>query len=55
VLQQAVDLFRSEGGYAVLGSWIVGDAPCGLGMREDASAITMNLSRFLPHVILDEA
>jgi glutathionylspermidine synthase len=55
VLQQAVDLFRSERGHAVLGSWIVGDEPCGLGMREDASTITMNLSRFLPHVILDEA
>jgi glutathionylspermidine synthase len=55
VLQQAASLFSSEHGYAVLGSWIVGDEPCGLGMREDASPITMNLSRFVPHIIVDEA
>jgi glutathionylspermidine synthase len=54
VLQQAIDLFRSPFGHAVVGSWIVGDQPCGIGMREDASAITMNLSRFVPHVILAE-
>ncbi len=54
VVQAATDLFRSEHGYAVLGSWMVGDEPCGLGMREDVSPITMNLSRFVPHVILDE-
>jgi glutathionylspermidine synthase len=47
-------MFASEHGYAVLGSWIVRDEPCGLGMREDSSPITMNLSRFVPHIILDE-
>jgi len=55
VLQQATDLFQGPHGHAVVGSWIVGSEPCGIGMREDASAITMNLSRFVPHVILDEA
>jgi glutathionylspermidine synthase len=55
VVQQAADLFASEGGYAVLGSWIVGDEPCGMGMREDASPITMNLSRFVPHIIVEDA
>ena len=55
VVQEAANLFSSEHGYAVLGSWIVGDEPCGLGMREDASPITMNLSRFVPHIIVDEA
>jgi glutathionylspermidine synthase len=54
ILQQATDLFSSEHGYAVAGSWIVGDEPCGLGMREDSSPITMNLSRFIPHIIVDE-
>ena len=34
IVQQAADLFASEHGYAVLGSWIVRDEPCGLGMRE---------------------
>jgi len=53
VIQAATDLFASEQGYAVLGSWMVGDEPAGLGIREDASPITMNLSRFVPHIIVD--
>ncbi|GLK55943.1 glutathionylspermidine synthase [Methylopila capsulata] len=52
VVQQAARLFSSPGGYAVLGSWVVGDAPCGLGVREDASPVTMNMSRFVPHAII---
>ncbi|GGC74967.1 glutathionylspermidine synthase family protein [Chelatococcus reniformis] len=54
VRQQATELFSSAHGHAVLGTWIVGDEPCGLGMREDASPITMNLSRFVPHIIVEE-
>ncbi|MBB3952583.1 glutathionylspermidine synthase [Aureimonas jatrophae] len=58
VVQGLTPLFRSrdEGGgeqYAVLGSWVVGDRACGLGMREDRSRITRNLSRFVPHAIVD--
>lgn len=53
VIQEYTPLFESEGGFAVLGSWIVGDRACGLGIREDRSRITANLSRFVPHVILD--
>ena len=55
IVQEVANLFASEGGYAVLGSWVIGDEPCGLGMREDASPITMNSSRFVPHAIVDEA
>lgn len=53
VIQGYAPLFEGEGGFAVLGSWIVGDRACGLGIREDRSRITANLSRFVPHVILD--
>lgn len=53
IIQEYTPLFESEGGFAVLGSWIVGDRACGLGIREDRSRITANLSRFVPHVILD--
>jgi glutathionylspermidine synthase len=35
--------------YPVIGSWIVGDAPAGIGIREDDSPITRNTSRFVPH------
>ena len=51
VYQAYQPLARSNGGHAVLGSWIVGDTACGLGIREDHNPITHNLSRFIPHVI----
>jgi glutathionylspermidine synthase len=35
--------------YAVIGSWIVGDAAAGMGIREDDTPITRNTSRFVPH------
>ncbi|WP_349572339.1 glutathionylspermidine synthase family protein [Azotobacter salinestris] len=41
------------GQYPVIGSWVVGDRACGIGIREDASPITQDSSRFLPHFILD--
>ena len=37
--------------HVVLGSWIIGDESAGIGVRESASAIITNTSRFLPHVI----
>jgi len=37
------------GGYVVIGSWIVGEAAAGMGLREDRSPITRNTSRFMPH------
>jgi glutathionylspermidine synthase len=51
IIQAYAPLFKSEFGYAVLGSWIVGDRACGLGIREDVSPITANLSRYVPHII----
>lgn len=51
ILQQTARLFASPHGHAVVGSWIVGNQAAGLGMREDVSPITMNLSRFVPHII----
>lgn len=51
VLQAYAPLFESDAGHAVLGSWIVGDRACGLGIREDRSQITANLSRYVPHII----
>jgi glutathionylspermidine synthase len=35
--------------YPVIGSWIVGEEPAGIGIREDDSPITKNSSRFVPH------
>ena len=53
VLQQATAIPHFEGGFVVLGSWLIASEPCGLGVRESDTAITTNTSRFLPHAILD--
>lgn len=42
-----------DGQGPVCGVWIVGGKSCGLGIREDASPVTSNLSRFIPHCIMD--
>jgi glutathionylspermidine synthase len=53
ILQAVAPLSRLDDQYAVLGSWVVGEQAAGLSVREDASRITRNVSRFVPHVILD--
>lgn len=53
VIRQAFHpLPRFAGGYPLIGSWVVGDTPAGMGIREDATLITRNTSRFVPHVIV---
>jgi glutathionylspermidine synthase len=42
------------GNHAVVGAWIIGDMPAGIGIREDDSAITTNTSRFVPHYFLPQ-
>ncbi|WP_027892213.1 glutathionylspermidine synthase family protein [Calidithermus chliarophilus] len=51
VYQEFWPLAEFDGQRAVLGSWIVGDEPAGLGIREDEHLITQNASRFVPHII----
>jgi len=47
---QAYHALPSFGGrYAVIGSWVIGDEPAGIGIREDASPVTRDTSRFVPH------
>ncbi|CAN7736304.1 glutathionylspermidine synthase family protein [Aquipseudomonas alcaligenes] len=41
------------GEHPIIGSWLVGGRPVGMGIREDRSAITQDSSRFVPHYILD--
>jgi glutathionylspermidine synthase len=36
--------------YACIGSWIVNGWACGIGIREDETLVTGNLSRFVPHL-----
>lgn len=39
--------------YPLIGSWVIAGAPAGIGIREDKSLVTGNMSRFVPHFILD--
>ena len=49
VHQQWTALPEFDGRYPVIGAWIVGNEPAGIGIREDAGQITTNSSRFVPH------
>jgi glutathionylspermidine synthase len=40
-----------EGQHVIVGSWVVGDEPAGIALREDVGRITRNTSRFVPHFI----
>ncbi|MGH8764335.1 MAG: glutathionylspermidine synthase family protein [Burkholderiales bacterium] len=52
VYQSVAPLPAFDDRYPVIGSWIVGDAPAGIGIREDDSPITRNSSRFVPHYFI---
>ena len=49
VYQRYTPIPSFEGNFVTIGSWIIGDSPAGIGLREDATEITMNTSRFIPH------
>jgi glutathionylspermidine synthase len=50
VYQQYRELPNFDGNYPVIGSWMINGYACGIGIREDATPVTGNLSRFVPHV-----
>lgn len=52
IYQQLFELPEFEGKYPIVGSWIIGQEPAGMGIREANSLITDNLSRFVPHMIV---
>ena len=51
ILQGLAELPDFDGRRALVGSWIVGDAPAGLCMREGSGPITTNTALFVPHII----
>ena len=51
VLQAYAPLPEFDGFRPVIGAWIVGRTCAGIGIREDRSRITQDLSRFKPHYI----
>jgi len=51
VYQQLCTLPEFDGHFPVLGSWIIGQQPAGMGIRESNTLVTDNSSRFIPHYI----
>ncbi|MDR1075825.1 MAG: glutathionylspermidine synthase family protein [Xanthomonadaceae bacterium] len=54
IRQAAHPLPQFDGNYTLVGSWVVADRACGMGIREDVSLITKDSARFVPHVITAE-
>ncbi|PYE84014.1 glutathionylspermidine synthase family protein [Pseudoroseicyclus aestuarii] len=53
IIQEYHPLPVMEGFRPVIGTWIVGETCVGMGLRDDRSRITQDLSRFKPHFIRD--
>ncbi|MFT3855928.1 MAG: glutathionylspermidine synthase family protein [Ilumatobacteraceae bacterium] len=51
IYQQLFSLPDFDGNYPLIGSWIIGQQPAGIGIREASNLVTDNLSRFVPHLI----
>lgn len=53
ILQKFEPLPKFGDSFTLIGSWVIGDVPSGIGIREDDTLITKNTSRFIPHIVLD--
>ena len=53
IYQAYSPLPQFAGYHTLIGSWLVDDQPAGISVREDSSRVTQDLSRYLPHIILD--
>lgn len=51
IFQALAELPNFDNNYPVIGSWIIGQQPAGMGIRESDSPITNDKSRFVPHFI----
>jgi glutathionylspermidine synthase len=51
IYQELCKLPDFDGNFPVIGSWVIGQEPAGMGIRESDGLITGNLSRFIPHFI----
>ncbi|MDQ1098091.1 MULTISPECIES: glutathionylspermidine synthase family protein [Chryseobacterium] len=51
IYQKLFKLPDFDGNHPVIGSWVIGQEPAGIGIRESVHLITNNQSRFIPHLI----
>lgn len=49
IYQKMATLPKFDGQYVVIGSWIVGDQPAGIIVREDSKQVIVNTSKAVPH------
>ncbi len=49
IYQQYTELPNFSGNIPIIGSWLIGGVPAGMGIREGSNLITNNTSRFVPH------
>ncbi len=52
IYQELCTLPNFSDHFPVIGSWVIGQQPAGIGIREANTLITDNLSRFVPHLIV---
>ena len=52
IYQQYCPLPRISGFHPVIGSWMINGHAAGIGIREDATPVTGNTSRFVPHIFI---
>ncbi len=55
VYQAYQELPLCDGWRPVIGSWVVGETPCGMGIRETSGRITDDMAFFVPHYIALQA
>lgn len=51
IYQELFTLPNYSDNYPVIGSWVIGQEPAGMGIREADTLVTDNKSRFMPHLI----
>lgn len=51
IYQELFTLPNYSDNYPVIGSWVIGQEPAGMGLREADTLVTDNKSRFVPHLI----
>jgi glutathionylspermidine synthase len=52
IFQGIGPVFRADGNYSVVGSWVIDQESAGIGIRESTGPITNNLSTFVPHIFV---
>jgi len=53
IYQELFNLPNFDNNYPIIGSWMIGGEAAGMGIREANTLITDNLSRFVPHLIIN--